>query len=226
MKRLANAVRNVVNVFETRALVIWIALATAVWLFVELASEVSEKEADALDHKLLFLLRASGHPAEPFGPQWLQESMRDITALGGFTLLTLIVIAAVAGLLSHGKRRHAVVLAAIVIVAHLTSDGLKVFFDRARPDLALHAVRVYSQSFPSGHATMAATTFLTLAVIVSALATSRRDKQVAFALSAFATIAVGISRVYLGVHWPTDVLAGWIAGGAWAMVAHIAIRGA
>ena len=224
MKRLPNAVRNAIAIFETKALVLWLALVALVWLFFRVASEVSEKETDALDNKILFLLRAPGNPSVPVGPLWLQEAMRDITALGGFTLLTIIVIAAVTALLLHKRRLPAAVLTATVILAHLSSDVLKIFYDRARPDAALHAVRVYSQSFPSGHATMAATTFLTLAVIVSTLETSRRDKLVAFALAAAATIAVGFSRVYLGVHWPSDVLAGWIAGGSWALGAHIALK--
>ena len=225
MIRVARSMRSLVAVLEVRVLAIWIALATSVWLFLQLASEVSEGDLDTLDRKLLFLFRIPGQPGQPVGSLWLQEAMRDITALGGFTLLALISTAAVIGLLLYNKRRIAAVLAVAVIGAQLSSEFLKSFYDRARPDLVLHAVRVYSQSFPSGHSTTAAATYFTLAAIVATLETSRRGKILAFSLAAAITIAVGISRIYLGVHWPSDVLAGWIVGGGWALAAWLALSG-
>jgi undecaprenyl-diphosphatase len=225
MKSIAELIRNLTSVIELRVLAAWIAIATSIWIFLQLAGEVTEGDVDVLDRRLMFLLRVPGHPSEPIGPLWLQEAMRDVTALGGFTLIIAVTAASVLGLLMYNRRRHAAVLAGIVVGAELSSEVLKIFYDRARPELVFHAVRVYSQSFPSGHSTTAAATFFTFAVIVSTLETRRRGKLLALFLASLATIAVGISRVYFGVHWPSDVLAGWIVGASWAIGAWIALAG-
>jgi undecaprenyl-diphosphatase len=209
---------------EARALILWAAAAGALWAFLAIAGEMAEGETAAMDRRLLLALRRPGDPLTPLGPRWLQECMRDITALGGFTILTLLTITAVVTLLFHGKRRQALVMGATVILAQISSEALKAFYDRPRPTLVPHGSLVYSSSFPSGHSTLAAATYLTLAAIVASLERTRRAKIFVFILALLIVPVIGVSRVYLGVHWPSDVLAGWSLGSLWALGALIALH--
>ena len=208
---------------ETRALLAWMSVAAAAWAFVKLAGEVGEGETAALDRRLLLALRTPGPPADPIGPRWFEEAMRDLTALGGFTVVTLLVAVGVTALVLHRKRLQAAVFAAAVLLAQVSTELLKSFYDRARPDLVPHGSIVYSQSFPSGHSTVSAAAYLTLAMVISSLETRAATKLLAFAAAGAVVLLVGVSRVYLGVPWPTDVLAGWTLGAAWALAAWIAL---
>ena len=208
---------------ETRTLVLLVALIGAPSLFLSIADEVAEGETAALDRRLLLALRSPGDPSDPLGPRWFEESMRDITALGGFTVVTLLTIVATLLLVFHQRRREALIFAGTVILAYASSEVLKAFYDRDRPMIVAHGSIVYSQSFPSGHSTAAAATFLTLATVLASVESTRRTKALIYALAITAMVAVGVSRVYLGVHWPTDVLAGWALGATWALAAWIVL---
>lgn len=193
-------------------------IACATWLFVAVARSLSTARNHAFDEWALLAMRVPGDPADPLGPAWVEEMMRDLTALGGATVTTLVVIAAVCLLLCQRRRATASYLVATVVGAACLNGMLKESFDRPRPDLVPHGVPVYSSSFPSGHSMTAAATYLTLGVIAS-----RRQPRLAIRMLVMLTlcglgIAVGLSRVYLGVHWPSDVLAGWAAGSAWALL--------
>lgn len=206
---------------ETKYLLLLVAALGAPWMFLSIADEVHEGETDAIDRRLLLALRTPGHPSDPIGPRWMEESIRDITALGGFTLLTITVIVAALLLVFHDRRREAAVFTLTVIAAQISSQVLKAFYDRPRPDLVTHGSHVYSQSFPSGHSVMAAATFFTLATVLASVEAKKRTKALIYGLAAVFVIGVGISRVYLGVHWPTDVLGGWALGASWALLAWI-----
>jgi undecaprenyl-diphosphatase len=208
---------------EARALAIWLGAAGAIWAFLAIADEMREGGTAAIDRRLLLLMREPGHPSEPIGSRSFEEAMRDVTALGGFTFLTLLVVVSGLAFVFHGKRRQAVILVSTVLLAQWTSGALKTFYDRPRPDLVPHGSFVYSASFPSGHSTLAAATLLTLATMTASLEPRRETKILAYAVAMLVTIAVGVSRVYLGVHWPTDVLAGWCAGAAFAFAAWMAL---
>lgn len=208
---------------ETRTLIVLLALVGAPWLFLSIADEVSEGETDALDRQLLLAMRMPGDPSDPIGPRWAEEAVRDVTALGGFTVLTLLTIVATLLLIFHGRRRQALIFAATVVLAQLSNDLLKTFYDRDRPALVAHGSYVYSQSFPSGHSAMAAAVFLVLATVVASVEGRRRTKALIYGVAITAVVAVGLSRVYLGVHWPTDVLGGWCLGISWALVAWLAL---
>jgi undecaprenyl-diphosphatase len=126
--------------------------------------------------------------------------------------------------LFHGRRRHALVLAGAVLLSWLSSDAMKALYGRARPDLVPHGSYVYSASFPSGHSTLSATTYLTLAILISSLEPKRRTKGLVYGLALAFVFTVGLSRIYLGVHWPSDVLGGWCLGAVWALLGWVVLR--
>jgi undecaprenyl-diphosphatase len=211
--------RQLLKRIESRALVFMIAATAALWAFFNIGSEVGEGETLGLDKKLLLALRNPGDPSDPIGSQSLQEAMRDVTALGGVTVVTLVTIVGTLAFLLHRKRWHAAILALTVLLADFSSEALKSIYGRPRPDLVPHGSYVYSASFPSGHSTLSAATYLTLAMLIASLEPNRGTKAMVFVLAGLSVIAIGFSRVYLGVHWPSDVLAGWCLGAAWALAA-------
>lgn len=210
--------------FEARVLIGLILAAGALWAFLSIAEEMSEGETRALDERMMLVLRSPGDLSDPIGSSSIEEAVRDITALGGTTLLSVLTLVAVLAFAFHRRYRHAAVMAGAVLLASVSSNATKAFFARPRPDLVPYGVEVYSHSFPSGHSTLSAAFYLTLAMLVASLETRRRTKALAYGLAGFTLVAVGFSRVYLGVHWPTDVLAGWCLGAVWALAAWLALR--
>ena len=200
------------------------ALAALLGGFGMIADEVSEGETMRIDQSVLMALRAPGDPTDPIGPAWLEEAARDVTALGSFTVLAILVTVVVLHLFLIGRNRTGWFLTASVIGGTLLSSGLKSLFDRPRPDLT-GVARVFTTSFPSGHATVSAVVYLTLGALLAEMTESRGQKILYLGSAVLLTVLVGLSRVYLGVHYPTDVLAGWSigAGGALAcaMLAHL-----
>ncbi|HEX5764736.1 MAG TPA: phosphatase PAP2 family protein [Woeseiaceae bacterium] len=202
-----------------------VVLSAGVWVFIELADEVTENEAVSIDEAVLLSLRNAGDLSDPVGPGWVEEMGRDFTALGSMGVLTLITLAVLGYLLLAGRNRTSLFTLLAVAGGMLLSTLLKMGFDRARPDLVPHDTVVYTASFPSGHSMMAAVTYLTLAAILSRVHSSPLLKAYLLITAAVITLLVGASRVYLGVHWPTDVLAGWAAGAAWASLCWLIARG-
>jgi undecaprenyl-diphosphatase len=195
-----------------------VATTTLVLAFVLLANEVVEGRTHAFDERILLLLRVPGDPMRVLGPPWLKEAMRDITALGGTSVLTIIVAAVLGFLLVLGLRRAALMAAVSVVGGLILSNALKAAFARPRPEFIPHDMVVYTASFPSGHTTLSAVVYLTLGSLLCRTQASTAVKSYILGCAAFLTAVVGISRVYLGVHWPTDVLAGWLVGVAWALL--------
>jgi undecaprenyl-diphosphatase len=200
------------------------ALSAGVWVFLELADEVVERETSGIDETLLLALRNPADQSDPVGPGWVEEMGRDFTALGSMGVLALITIAALGYLLLAGRNRTSLFTLIAVTGGLLLSTLLKIGFDRARPDLVPHGSTVYTASFPSGHSMMAAVTYLTLAAILSRVHAEPLLKAYLLIVASLITVLVGVSRVYLGVHWPTDVLAGWAAGAAWAAFCWLVAR--
>lgn len=205
--------RNLRAWLEPRILAAVLAMTSAAWIFVEVADEVADGDTRSLDRALMLAL----HPQPDGGPLWLQAAARDLTALGSTTVLALLVCAAAAFLLLSGRRRAASFVLAWTASGALASMLLKGVFSRPRPDLVPHGDFVTSASFPSGHAMLSAIVYLTLGALLARLASERVQKLYIMAAALFLSAIVGLSRVYLGVHWPTDVLAGWAAGAAWAL---------
>ncbi|MBL4543957.1 MAG: phosphatase PAP2 family protein [Rhodobacteraceae bacterium] len=198
---------------------IMIAVGTVLlFAFVKLADEVLEGETRAFDEAILLALRTPGDLAQPIGPPWLQEMVRDFTALGSTGVLTIITLGVVGWLMFSGKRRTAGLVLVAVLCGIVFSSLLKLGFARPRPDLVPHSVAVFTNSFPSGHAMMSAVVYLTLGFLVARTQHAVALKVYLVSLALFLTLLVGFSRIYLGVHWPSDVLAGWAAGACWALM--------
>ncbi len=186
------------------------------WAFVELAGNIAEGEVPSFDRAVLLALRNPADLSDPVGPSWFEESARDITGLGGYAILTFVTIATIAYLLMARKRHAALLVLVAIGGGMLLSTALKFGFERPRPDLVPHGTRIYTASFPSGHAMLSAVTYLTLGALLARVQRRRRVKAFLLATAVILTLGVGASRVYLGVHWPSDVLAGWCVGAAWA----------
>lgn len=209
---------------EFQVLVIAALILGGVWGFVALAGEVMEGDTTAIDERLLLALRNPQDHSDPIGPRWLEEAGRDFTALGGNAILVLLVAGVVIWLVLICRYDSAVLVLVAVVGGTLLSISLKSGFDRPRPDLVPHGSIVYFASFPSGHSMLSAVTYLTLGAMVAKEQQRRRIKIFVLMLAILITILVGISRVYLGVHWPSDVLAGWMAGFAWALLCWLAAQ--
>lgn len=208
---------------ELGILVLLFGIAAGVWAFATLANDVQEGETNAFDRRILLSMRRPGDLA-PVGSAAAQEAVRDVSALGGVALLTLITAIAAGFLVLDGKRHMAYFAVGSVAGGMVVSALLKDLFQRPRPEIVPHVAYAANTSFPSGHSMMSALTYLTLAALLARSQERKRLKAYFLLLAAFITLMVGASRVYLGVHWPTDVLAGWMAGAIWAMLCWLAAR--
>jgi len=201
-----------------------LALVAGVLGFLQLAGAVRAGETQRLDERLLLALRDPADPTVPLGPPWMGEVGRDLTAVGGVAFLFLIT-GAVAGFLLLCRKYHALILLlAIIGGGLLLSTLLKRYIDRPRPTLVPHGSYVSTTSFPSGHSMLSAIVYLTLGSLLARLIRPRRLKLYFLAVALLLTFLVGVSRVYLGVHYPSDVLAGWAAGLAWAVLCWLLTR--
>lgn len=206
-------------------------IASGIWGFAELADDVTEGDTQDFDNWAVQALRQADDPGQPLGPRWLHELGRDITALGGVGILSFFTLA-VAGYLLMVRKYHALWLViAATVGALVISTTLKYAFDRERPQLVPHLSHVYTSSFPSGHSMLSAAVYLTLGVLLARLVPHRAAKVYFLTVAVILTFLVGISRIYMGVHYPTDVLAGWVAGLVWALICwsvarYLQLRGA
>ena len=201
------------------------------WGFIELADEVLEGETQVFDERMILMLRLPDDPQTPknesetpIGPVWMSELGRDVTALGGYAVLTLVTLAVI-GFLRLG-RRFAVMwfMLGAVVGGFLLTMWLKSLFVRERPDIVPHLSQVHTSSFPSGHSMMSAVIYLTLGALLTTLVAQQRLKFYFLSVAVLLTALVGVSRVYMGVHYPTDVLAGWTAGLTWATICWLVAR--
>ena len=195
-----------------------VVLGAAVWAFAELADEVLEGDTLRFDETILYTMREAGDPQDPLGPPWFEEVMRDVTALGSMFFVVFITLVVIGFLLLAGQVGGAILVFVAVAGGTLLSQVLKDAFVRPRPDIVAHGMETFTASFPSGHATLSAVTYLTLGALLMRLRARKREKAYIITVAVFLALAVGLSRLYLGVHWPTDVLAGWTIGAGWALV--------
>jgi undecaprenyl-diphosphatase len=198
--------------------------AGVLFVFARLADAVRGGRTEGFDEWLIIALRSPGDLADPIGPRWLEEMMRDFTALGSTGVLAVMVLT-IAGFLAMTRKAYAALFVlASVAGGVLISQTMKWAYARPRPDLVPHGAEVFTASFPSGHSMMSAVVYLTLGALLAHTQAYRTVKIYILAVAVLLTVLVGVSRVYLGVHWPTDVLAGWALGGVWALICLLAMQ--
>ncbi|MFD1744593.1 phosphatase PAP2 family protein [Rhizobium helianthi] len=202
---------------EPVTLISFAILAGGLFLFANLAGEVMEGDTHAFDETLLLLLRQAGNPGETIGPPWVSHAVKDITALGGVTVLSLMTAITTAYLLLSRRFSIAVFTLCSILGGWMVSSILKIAIARPRPDIVPHLVDVSDLSFPSGHAMLSAVTYLTLGALLSRTQKTPAARFFMIGTALFLTLIIGMSRIFLGVHYPTDVLGGWCAGAAWAV---------
>jgi undecaprenyl-diphosphatase len=192
--------------------------------FVALADELPEQQTQGFDEAVVRALRRADNPSVPIGPRWLQESARDVTALGGVTVLTLVTLA-VCGFLALVRRFRSLLLVfGSTVSGALLNSVLKSLFARPRPTVVPHLSEAHTFSFPSGHAMLSAIVYLTLGALLAQLTERRWLKVYVLGVSLTLSFLVGLTRVFLGVHYLTDVLGGWMAGLAWAIFTALLAR--
>jgi undecaprenyl-diphosphatase len=194
------------------------------WGFIVLAGEVLEGDTQGFDERILSSLRRPENRAIPIGPSWLRGAALDMTALGSPFVLGLAVLAISGFLALQQSYRTAVFVLLASTGGSLLNTLLKSGFSRTRPTIVPHLREVMSPSFPSGHAMTSAAVYLTLGALLMRLSKRRVTKFYCIAVAMLLTGLVGVSRVYLGVHYPTDVLAGWIIGLSWALLCWLVER--
>lgn len=205
-------------------LVALLVLAAGLWIFLAVADLVEGGRTQGWDERLLLAFRDPQNRSVPLGPKWFREVARDLTALGGVAVL-FIITTAVVGYLAISQKYHAVLLVLAATLGGLgLSTLLKDAFDRPRPTVTSHLSYAVTSSFPSGHSMLAAVVYLTLGSLLARLVKPKRLKVYFLVVALFLTFLVGLSRVYMGVHYPTDVLAGWAAGLGWAVLCWLAAR--
>lgn len=186
-------------------------------IFACLAGAVVAGVTTSFDEAVLRALRTQGDPTNPIGPPWLEEMGRDVTAMGSLSILFFLSLAFAGYWLLTSQRGFALRIIVALAGAELLSTSLKSLFDRPRPEVS-QLVRVFTAGFPSGHALLSSAVFLTLGAILAQSALEPHVKRYVLAIAVFMTFIVGLSRLYLGVHYPSDVLAGWCLGTAWALL--------
>lgn len=193
------------------------AIACLLFAFGVIAQNVTEGRSFAFDRRILLALRDPINPSAPVGPVWVQETARDLTSLGSIIVLSILTLA-VSGYLFLARKSAAARLMIVAVFGGIAlNDLLKLVFARPRPDLVYQAARVFTSSFPSGHAELSAIAYLTIAALLAQTQSSFKIGFYFIAVAALLTILIGVSRIYLGVHYPSDVLGGWCIGVAWAL---------
>ncbi|WP_167508025.1 phosphatase PAP2 family protein [Corallococcus aberystwythensis] len=212
------------DVMVTRPLGLLLLVVACVLGFVVLSDEVHEGDTQDIDERIVRSLRREEDPALPRGPWWLAETARDVTSLGGFPVLSLITTAVCGFLLVARRYRTSLFVLSSIVGGWILNALLKNLFHRPRPSVVPHLTETMSTSFPSGHAMLSAITYLTLGALLAQFAEHRRVKVYLLAVALVLSVLVGCTRVYLGVHYPSDVLGGWVAGLAWALFVTVAAR--
>ena len=204
---------------EIAAVVALLIAALGVLAFIEAADNMREADGQAFDQAVLHAVRPfADDPGRPWGPWWLQEAAADLTSLGGISVLTLFALIVLGFMLIQGKRLSALLLVGGLLGGVAISEGLKALFERERPPLVYQAVETLNASFPSGHALLSTVFYLTLGVMLTRAFPRKRLKAYVLGSAVLIALLIGLTRIYLGAHWASDVFAGWSVGAAWAMV--------
>jgi undecaprenyl-diphosphatase len=197
-------------------------LLSGILVFVGVSDLVLEGEFHETEIRWMKDLRSPDDLARPIGPKWLENVSREVTVLGGGVVLTLITLVVAGYLLIERGYASTLLLFVAVGGGTLLTSVLKGYFDRDRPTAIPHLADSLFKSYPSGHSMMSSVVYLTLAVLLARAMERRRVKVYCVIVALLLSFLVGASRVYLGVHYPTDVIGGWAAGTAWALLCWLA----
>ncbi|MEX2270354.1 MAG: phosphatase PAP2 family protein [Vicinamibacterales bacterium] len=228
VRRLLPAkIRRYVDARDVEALTLLagaLLVAIAGIVFLAVAGVVMEGDTQKLDEAIVQWFRRADDPGLPRGPAWLREVGIDITALGSSVVLLLLVLAVSGFLWIHRQRRLVLLLLVSTAGGFMINALMKAVFARPRPSVVPHLREVFTPSFPSGHAALSAIVYLTIGVLLFEVVQGRTARLYCLGVAMAATGLVGFSRVYLGVHYPSDVLAGWVTGVAWAATCWVAVQ--
>lgn len=214
-ERVASA-RTAVGLFLGGSLLLLVAGA---WAFVSLAEEVAEGETQRFDVAMMQWINR--HASEP-----LDELALEITVLGDFSVVAMLVLVSSA-LLWVSHHRYSVLLLWVGIAGSAPLiQVLKTVFGRERPQVFEWRghYTVESASFPSGHSLGAFVAYVLLAYLVVRLQAGRRLRYLTIGITVLVVTLIGLTRIYLGVHYPSDVLAGYAIGLAWVALCAIALE--
>jgi len=200
-------------------------VALGAYTFLQLADEVSESEIVGIDRALLLAFRNPADSTDPIGPAWVEQTVTEITSLGGYPILVVLVAVVVGYLIVARRYGPALFVVLSTSLGAVVSQLLKMAYERPRPDIVNHLVPIHTASFPSGHATMSTVVYLTLAALIARMVEETRVRVYVITVAVVLSLTVGLSRIYLGVHWPSDVAAGWALGAAWASLAWLVVSG-
>jgi undecaprenyl-diphosphatase len=184
--------------------------ALALLAFIRITRELVEGDVTALDHTILLAVARTRTP-------WLTSAAIDITALGSLTLVVLFSAFTLVVLLILHDRLGALQMFAASTGAGILTLVSKDVFERTRPEEVQQLIVVSGFSYPSGHSVATSALYLTIAIIASRHIQQSRARAALFLAASAVVIMVGASRVYLGVHYPTDVVSGIALGAAWAL---------
>lgn len=202
---------------EITAVAAMLILAGSLLAFIDIAEDFSEGEARSFDTDVLHAFHPGPDPADPIGPAWFDHAVQDFTALGSLAVLITIALIVIGFMVMQRRRLQALMLGLSLAGGLGLSEVLKQVFERTRPPEIYHAAGYLNASFPSGHALLSTVFYVTLGAMLARTLKTRAQKVYALAIGLLLAMLVGASRVYLGVHWASDVLAGWCVGAAWAM---------
>ena len=202
----AHTIVGGIGIFLVAGLLIAIAGTAA---FVALASEVREGDTQGFDEAVIKWMGAHHSPL-------VDKVMIEVTALGtGTTVLMIVAIAAL--FLTLTQHKYSAILLLVATTGGLVLNGvLKLGFERPRPSIFVPVVHTVSSSFPSGHAMSSAIVYGTVAYLAARLHRRRWARWLVMMFALVVIALISLSRMYLGVHYPSDVLAGVIIGLAWA----------
>jgi undecaprenyl-diphosphatase len=199
-------------------------LAALLWIFVEIAQEIGDAETHALDRALLLALRSDAAGTDPIGPIWVERAALNLSAIGSGAVVTLLVLTVSGYLLLAARPRLALFLVTCSAGSGALVMLLKNVFQRPRPDVVVPILEASGLSFPSGHAVISAALYPTMGVILALAVQPLRLRLYVVSVAIAFALLVGATRVYLGVHYPTDVVAGWSIGFAWALLLGLLAR--